>query len=156
MKHPLFLKTRTQLVTGLFILGVVPVTQSQSVSASFDSVSTANYATIKYDLASGLPIWTSHYFGLNSFGGGNAIAVDVLGNVYVTGGSIEGGVGYDYATVKYSRNGVQRWVATYDGGFGNDYGLPLAVGASGSVYVTGASGNSSLDADFATIGYSQN
>jgi hypothetical protein len=133
------------------------VTNSVVVTGgSFDSATSASYATIKYDITFGLPIWTANYIGAFHFGGGNAIATDGLGNIYVTGGSVEGGAGYDYATVKYNRNGVQRWAATYDGNFGSDYALSLAVGASGSVYVTGASGNSAGDADYATIGYSHN
>jgi hypothetical protein len=122
----------------------------------FDSVTTAGYVTIKYAAASGQAIWTTHYTGLGGVGGANAIALDSLGNTYVTGGSIEGGIDYDYTTIKYNRNGVQRWAAVYDGGFGSDYGLSAVVAASGNVYVTGASGNEVGDADYATVKYSQN
>ncbi|MGB8475780.1 MAG: SBBP repeat-containing protein [Candidatus Acidiferrum sp.] len=123
---------------------------------SYDTSNTSSYVTIKYDAGSGGGIWTAHYVGLGHFGGGNGITVDTAGSIYVTGGSIEGGIAYDYATVKYSRNGVQRWAVSYDGGFGSDYGYFVLVGSSGKVYVTGASQNASGDADYATIGYSQN
>jgi len=133
-----------------------PVTDTVVVTgASFDSATTATYTTIKYNVASGLPIWTANYIGALHFGGGNAIAVESVGSIYVTGGSAEGGALFDYATVKYNRNGIQRCSAVYDGGVLNDYGLAIAVGTSGNVYVTGASATATGD-QYATIGYSQN
>ena len=44
-----------------------------------------------------------------------AIAVDDSGNVYVTGQSVGAGTDDDYATIKYSSDGQEQWVARYNG-----------------------------------------
>jgi hypothetical protein len=62
----------------------------------------------------------------------------------------------DIATIKYSPNGVQRWLAIYNG-LGNDAdeGDALTVDDSGYVYVTGYSAVSSTNTDMTTIKYVQ-
>ncbi|HEY5123784.1 MAG TPA: SBBP repeat-containing protein [Ignavibacteria bacterium] len=86
-----------------------------------------------------------------------AIAVDRLGNVYVTGWSIGSGTGLDYATIKYNSAGVQQWVARYNGpGNGDDYALSLAVDKLSNVYVTGYSTGNGTNYDYATIKYNSN
>jgi hypothetical protein len=88
---------------------------------------------------------------------GNDIAVDEKGNVYVTGFSVGTGTASDYATVKYNANGVQQWVAGYNGpGNGFDQAISLAVDKDGNVYVTGESNGSGTGLDFATIKYNVN
>ncbi len=59
-----------------------------------------DYGTWAYS-SEGVPLWTNRYNGpANSYDLATALAVDSLGNVYVTGSSI--GDSYDYATIKYS------------------------------------------------------
>ncbi len=70
----------------------------------------------------------------------------------MTGGSY--GSGTDYATIKYSPDGNQLWVARYNGPWNKDDDAhALAVDNSGNVYVTGGSWDSSYM--YATIKYTQ-
>ena len=124
---------------------------------SFDTYTSVDYVTIKYNSSGGIE-WTARYNGPDSAGDqANAIVVDNIGNVYVTGNSYA----YepytpenDYLTVKYNSSGVEQWNARYDGtGHTQDYAYAIAVDNAGFVYVTGGStGNTSYE-DFLTIKY---
>jgi hypothetical protein len=85
--------------------------------------------------------WVGVYNGTgNSHDEAHAIAVDNLGNVYVTGQSTGSGTDWDYATVKYYPDGEVAWTARYDGPVSStDIALAIAVDVSGNVYVTGHS-----------------
>ena len=120
---------------------------------SIGSGSDWDYATIKY-APNGDTLWVRRYNGPgNTSDVASALAVDINGNVYVTGTSYDTlsydtAVPYDYATIKYAPNGDTLWVRRYNGpGNSVDYAYALAVDTSGSVYVTGSSG---------TIKYSAN
>ena len=120
------------------------------VTGSSQGLETSNdYATIKYD-ASGVELWVVRYNGPgNSSDRAEALAVDELGNVYVTGISIGSGTEGDFTTIKYNASGVEQWVARYNGlGNGYDRALALAIDEPGNVYVTGPS-----EGDYATIKY---
>lgn len=111
-----------------------------------------DYATIKYD-TDGHQLWVTRYAGPVSDDSPQAIAVDALANVYVTGLSGGGGT-YDYATVKYDSGGSQRWVARYDGPAGGyDCAQALTLDPLGNVYVAGFSDGNGTDRDYATIKY---
>ncbi len=72
---------------------------------SWGSGTGGDYATIKYDSA-GNELWVRRYNGpANGWDWDYAtgIALDSLGNVYVTGRSWGSGTEYDYATIKYSQ-----------------------------------------------------
>ncbi len=105
--------------------------------------------------ASPVEMWVARYNGsLNDYA--RSMAVDALGNVYVTGESSSGGQNgnYDYATIKYDVYGAQLWAARYNGpGNGNDYAQGVVVDWSGNVYVTGYSDGASAGYDYATIKY---
>jgi len=114
------------------------------------------YVTRKYRTC-GWPLWEASYVGSPS-GDGHAsdIAVDDLGNVYVTGHSLGEGSGYeyDYATVKYDPDGNEVWVARYDGWDGNDdRAESIFVNSLGEVFVTGSSEGSGTGFDYTTIKY---
>lgn len=98
------------------------------------------YITIKYN-SDGDTVWVRQYAGTSS-GSDNAsdIAVDISGNVCVTGQSAGSGTSNDFATIKYNLYGDTVWVRRYDGpAHSADGGMALGVDASGSVYVTGQS-----------------
>jgi hypothetical protein len=108
-----------------------------------------DFATVKYS-PSGTQQWTATYSSAGySQDAANSIAVDAFGNIYVTGG----GSGA-YNTLKYNSSGVQQWLEIYND-FGGGGQSILALGPSGSVYVTGASQGSGTGLDITTIKYSQ-
>jgi len=83
--------------------------------------------------------WVARYNGSgNGMDRVFAMALDSTGNIYITG-YIDNGTNNDYATVKYNADGVQQWVAIYDGaGDSRDNAMDICVDASGNVYVTGS------------------
>jgi uncharacterized protein (TIGR03437 family) len=129
---------------------------------SANASSSSDFATIKYNSA-GVEQWARRFNGVkNASDIAKDLAVDASGAVYVTGvvNSRGGSVGSsdpdrDYATVKYSNNGNQEWVAVYDGPAKDaDEALALDIDGSGNVYVTGQSVGSGSSFDYATIKYS--
>lgn len=129
-----------------------------------DPNGTSDYITIKYN-TNGTRLWVASYDGPGRNDGANALTLDAAGNVYVTGRSPAGidpdEQDMDFATVKYNTDGVQQWVARYDGPVaGNffDQGQAIAVDPYGNVYVTGNSAASNLEdaADYATVKYNAN
>src|SRR6266851_3743736 len=113
-----------------------------------------NYVTIKYD-SEGNEVWVVLYDGpahVNDVA--YALAVDVEGNVYVTGGSYGLGTGADYATIKYDRDGNELWVSRYDGpAHRDDVGSALVLDSESNVYVTGWSYGIGTELDYATVKY---
>ena len=105
-------------------------------------------------------LWVSRYDGTAGSGDEfRAMAVDNLGNVYVTGKSFGPGGNRDYATIKYNPSGDSVWVRRYDGGgAGNriDEASDIKVDNLGNVYVTGSSGGLDFTSDFLTIKYDSN
>ncbi|MBE2217302.1 MAG: SBBP repeat-containing protein, partial [Ignavibacteria bacterium] len=117
-----------------------------------------DYATVKYN-AAGIQQWASRYNGpANSGDGARDLAIDALGNIYVTGSSNGTSTSSDFATIKYNSAGTQLWATRYDGpGTGGvDGAVSVAVDAAFKVYVAGLSfGSSSNTYDFAAIKYLQ-
>ena len=116
----------------------------------------ANMITIKYD-TDGTELWARSYDGPDhDFDRAHALAIDALGNVYVTGTESGGamGTGLNIATVKYSGMGEQLWVRTYNGpANGRDEANSAAVDELGNVYVTGFSAGIGTERDYVTVKY---
>jgi hypothetical protein len=113
-----------------------------------------DYTTIKYNSA-GVQQWATRYNGPgNTSDQARSLAVDAVGNVFVTGQSGGSGTSQDYATVKYSSLGFQQWASRYNGpGNGNDGGFSITLDAA-YIYVTGTSyGGSGVLSDYATLKY---
>ena len=123
---------------------------------SYDSNTNYDYATVKYD-HNGNHLWSARYNGPDNSGDyAYALAIDNSGNVYVTGISFDGNTANDYATVKYSSDGKQLWVARYNGtGNSDDYASSIFVDNNGNVYTSGQSIASGTNFDYATIKYIQ-
>ena len=116
-----------------------------------------DFVVIKYDL-DGTLMWSAYYNGPGK-GIDEAISVviDTGYNVYVTGPSQNASGNYDYATVKYDRNGVLLWSVRFDGtASGDDQPIGVAVNDSLNVYVTGSSRSTGgAGVDIATVKYNR-
>ncbi len=129
-----------------------------ATGASVQLPFTADYLTVKYNGA-GVKQWEKAYNGIaGSDDRAYAIAVDALGNVYVTGGTA-----YDNSivTIKYSSLGDSLWTRTYTGptsGHNWTFAKSIFVDDSGYVYIAGTSEGliavHGLRQDYTTIKYS--
>jgi streptogramin lyase len=119
-----------------------------------------DFATIKYDGASGDELWVTRYSGesTGSYDYGNDLAFDSSGNVYVTGRSGGSGTYYDAAsaTIKYDSAGNQLWIARYKGPGDSFIGTHcISVNAIGEVYVGGMGFGIGTGIDFIVLKYRQ-
>ena len=126
----------------------------------------SDYYTVKYN-SDGILQWEAAYDGgVYNHDLGVAIAIDPLGDVYITGeskGIINGwDSGSDYLTIKYDSLGNQLWTQRYHGNnsfttYNYDKPWAITVDGSGNVYVTGESvpdGATSGFGDCLTVKYS--
>jgi uncharacterized delta-60 repeat protein len=114
----------------------------------------SDLVVLKYN-SSGSQQWLASYnntSNLNDFA--KAIAVDTLGNVYVTGTTYNTTSNSDFVTIKYNGSGTQQWLSTYDGaGSAEDYGQSVAIDHNLNVYVSGSAEDTSGNLDLATLCY---
>lgn len=116
-----------------------------------------DYVTIKY-APNGDTLWVRGYNGPGNFNDeARSLAVDGVGNIYVTGQSYSYETDFDYATIKYAPNGDTLWVRRYNGpGNSLDFATALALDTAGNVYVTGYGFGSGSYDDYTTIKYGPN
>ena len=129
--------------------------------SSQDAGSNIDYATIKYD-ASGKELWVACYNGPgNRFDVPHDMELDPWGNVVVTGESDGLNNKREYATVKYSSNGQELWVARYsppEGIVAVPAAVPsaMSIDGEGNIYVTGEGGNYPNGSSYDTVKYDSN
>lgn len=113
-----------------------------------------DFGTIKYN-SNGDTSWVRFYNGTdNQYDNALKLALDTLGNVYVTGSSVKVGQYDDYLTVKYDSNGNLLWSARYNGpGNAIDQPADLALDKQGNLIVTGLSDPGVDVYDYTTIKY---
>lgn len=126
----------------------------------------SDFCTIKMRASDGEIVWTRYHSGEftpgieSSVDGASAIAVDHLGNVFVSGSTWEWGYYFpnaDFCTVKYDSNGNQLWTRKYHGGANyvaiSDAVFAIEVDPAGDLIVTGDSPGPNNASDVATIKY---
>ncbi len=123
---------------------------SMNASGNYD------YKTIKMN-AAGTIVYNKTYDYNNLDDIANAIAVDTMGNCYITGQSKSAMNDNDYCTIKYDSAGNQLWVKRYDGdAHGSDIAHNLFWDIyNNNIYITGESSNGA-DQDYLTISYNHN
>jgi outer membrane protein assembly factor BamB len=138
---------------GANAVAVNPNTGVVYVTGQSDFNGTVAFATEAIS-AAGVKQWVKHYTGPGTGADATAVTVSLAtGDVFVTGVSISGATGRDYATVAYSSTGTPVWAKRYAGA-GNDIAVAVAVNASGSaVYVTGRSLATNNQYDYVTVAY---
>ena len=124
--------------------------------ASFPLVGGSSFVTLKYD-PHGRMVWDALFY---CSGKATAMTTDAASNVYITGYCAKDYLagGRDYVTIKYNSNGIEEWVARYNGpATVDDAASAIVVDSEGNVYVTGYSGGISTGRDdYATIKYDPN
>lgn len=122
-----------------------------------------DFATLSYN-RNGQLIWTSRYNSrLSADDLATDIAVDQLGNVYVTGYCSSSSPPhngdnpvYDYLTIKYDSSGLIQWTAKYnDSANGDDRATAISLDSKGQIYVTGFGAGVYTYYDYITIKYDQ-
>jgi uncharacterized delta-60 repeat protein len=113
------------------------------------------YSLTTIVLAQASQQWAAVYNGTgNSTDMVYSMAIDGLGNVYVTGYSTGSGSSQDYTTLKYNSSGALVWIAKYNGPANSaDVAYAVTLDASGNIYVTGSSVGNGTNADYTTIKY---
>jgi uncharacterized delta-60 repeat protein len=114
----------------------------------------ANIALIKYD-AQGNEQWAVIYNGTgNEEDKAFGIAVDAVGNIYITGYRTSSQNDADIITMKCSPTGSIVWTAVYQGdNNSSDKGTAITVDGWNNVYVTGYAGVQGNGNDIITIKY---
>lgn len=91
--------------------------------------------------------WSQQYSAGGSRDFANAVTVDGVNNIYVTGESRAGGNELDYYTIKYNSTGGVLWNYRHDGNGQDDSPKDIIVAPDGNTYVVGESYRGLIDDD---------
>jgi len=135
--------------------GYVYVTGTSDGGSSGSGAPYFDIATIKYD-SLGILQWVSRY---NGPGSGTdeaaAIAVDLLGRVYVTGTVFSDLTDSDIITLRYSETGGLDWAEAYDGIGNVDESSAILLDGSGGAFIAGRTYRGATGFDYVTIRYDE-
>lgn len=127
---------------------------SDGGSTSFD------YATVAYDIAGGVAVWSARYNGpANRIDAADSIVTSPDGSKVFVSGRSEGPTGYDWATLAYNAgDGSLIWVSRYNGLADTyDHVEEMKVSPDGNrIFVAGWSASTSpsdSSSDYLTIAY---
>ena len=115
-----------------------------SVLANQLGIDVSTIYTIRYPAAGEPELWARKYNGQAATIDDRAVALasatDATGSVVLTGYGINGASNFDIYLLKYTADGTQAFSALpFDGNGGDDIPSAVAIGADGSIYVTGHS-----------------
>ncbi|MGZ4057987.1 MAG: DUF7948 domain-containing protein, partial [Bacteroidia bacterium] len=140
------------------VANAIEVDGSGNVFVTGSSKTTSHgkdYVTLKYN-SSGTLQWTQTYNdSLNGDDEATAMAIDVSGNIYVTGSAKTDSLNLlNYYTIKYNTSGTQLWNIVTDGNAHfDDKPSDIAVDTLGQIYVSGESGLTSSTYQYLTVRY---
>jgi hypothetical protein len=94
--------------------------------------------TMKLNATLSKVVWKKTYQPAGRYAHGDLVALDGLGNLFVSGDRQTFAGDADILMMKYSPSGVRKWLKGWSGGGPhNDEPYGLALGTNGGVYVTG-------------------
>lgn len=112
----------------------------------------SDYAIVQYTMTGGQK-WASYYNGPGkNRDEATAMALDGLGNVYVTGFSVGSTGFWGCATIRYNINGNKTWEARQEAKAYN-IGRAVAVDNSGNVFVAGDARDNGANYDYMVLKY---
>ena len=138
----------------------VDLSKNIYVTGIFSNGSFADIFTTKYS-AQGDSLWTAKFAGSgNNADFVEAMALDSLANVYITGSTrdfINGQFNINCLTIMYDSSSVQKALQQFDGNANDeDHGYAIAVDKWNNVIVTGRTADSVNSFDYLIIKYGEN
>lgn len=114
----------------------------------------SDMVTIKYNTV-GEQVWSARYNGPgNSWDISSAVAVDISGDIFITGKSVNENNYADFVTIKYDYQGDREWVERYSSAAeSDDNGNDVCVDNFGYTYVVGTSNLRASESEITTIKY---